>query len=357
MGNEKEIPLIKIKKYFKPNPFIAIEELGEKIKEVENNLKKEKEDNKELEHLEIAKEFFEKAQEILSDDCTNYIYFWQIYHRTEEELLMVLEKEEFKDEALKIITKFYEQVKDKNMKEIWLGKNFELADLLKQQKNNQKEEKNKNPKEIIESPESSNSINTNQNDGEKFYGILPLNWFKLNGKIDKHKEFEIRTSFKDALKIIHDYYTDASVAKLNYSYIFLNLSTIILILILGIGIKLNFLLNVDIIYWKEIMFWGAVGAIIGNMPTFKQMPNEIFLMWLRGIVFKIILYHLVGKVLIGILSAFTILMIIKSNIIPIITIKDEYINVLSLVSGAGGILFLNKFIENIKSELLRNLEK
>ena len=163
------------------------------------------------------------------------------------------------------------------------------------------------------------------------------------------------------MKFIYDYYVDGNVYKLSLTYLYINYSTI--------GFLIIFLLFLPM-YQSEVLdkfapvlVPGFLGALMGNVITYRDnLPKEIFLLAIRGIIFRPFVYHVLGK---GIIGSFAAYLIYKSSEAGILfslnsinpQFKSPTIVVLAFAAGFSGIALVNKFVDGVLKNITSKLEK
>lgn len=318
------------RKKIAPNPWVTYEEL----ENLYFQIKEKKNINKEI--LNNLGKYLSLAKNELCSVIVNYVYFWKLLHRAKVESLLLIDRDDFKLEAVNIINQFDNIVDDDHLKQVWLGTNWKVDYLNK----------------IL-----------NGDTTVKVDGILPrsLQIFVSNPNLSEKDELKIRNNFKNALKLLYDYFIDGNVYKLSLTYLYINYSTL--------GFLAIFILFLPM--YKEEVFDkfapvlvpGFLGALMGNVITYRDhLPNEIFLLAIRGVIFKPFIYHVIGK---GIIGSFAAYLIYKSSEAGILfslqsinpAFKDPTIVVLAFVAGFSGIALVNKFVDGVLRKITDKLEK
>ncbi len=318
-----------IRKKVSPNPWITYEEL----ESLYNTIKDKENIDRNL--LKTFEKYLFLAKRELCSLYVNYIYFWKSLHKAKVESLLLLDRESFKNEAINIINQFDNVVDDEHLRKVWLGTNWDITHLNK----------------IL------------NNEPVDVDGILPksLQFLVSNSSLSKEDEYRIRSNFKNALKLLYDYFIDGNVYKLSLTYLYVNYSTI--------GFFIIFLIFIP--FYKEeilekfapVLVPGFLGALMGNAITYRDsLPREIFLLAVRGIIFRPFIFHIIGKGIIGSFSAYLIYKASEAGLIfSLNSINPEFrgatIVVLSFVAGFSGITLVNRFVDGVLSKITSKLEK
>ncbi len=318
-----------IRKKVSPNPWVTYEEL----ESLYNNLKSKENVDKNL--LQTFEKYLHLAKNEICSLYVNYLYFWKLLHRAKVESLLLMDKDDFLSEAINIINQFDNIVDDDNLKKIWLGTDWDITHLNK----------------IL------------NNEPVNVDGILTksLQVSVSNPSLSKEEEYRIRSNFKNALKLLYDYFIDGNVYKLSLTYLYINYSTI--------GFLIIFLIFIP--FYKEeilekfasVLVPGFLGALMGNAITYRDsLPKEIFLLAIRGIIFRPFIFHIIGKGIIGSFSAYLIYKASEAGLIfSLKSISPEFrsatIIVLSFVAGFSGITLVNRFVDGVLNKITSKLEK
>ncbi len=312
-----------------PNPWTTYEEL----EILHNELTSRKDINSKI--FENFERYLSYAKKELCSIHVNYVYFWKLLHKAKIESLLLIDRDKFINEAINIISQFDNVVDDENLRKIWLGSNWSI-DILNQILNGEPVESN---------------------------GILPksLQVYMFKPSLSEEEERKIRLNFKNALRILYDYFIDGNIYKLSLAYSYMNYSSIIFLAIFIIFMP--FYMEEVLRTLAPVLLPGFMGALISNIITYRdKLPQEIFLLALRGIIGKPLFFNLIGKGVIGSFSAYLIYKASQAGILFSLKsinteYKDAYIIVLSFVAGFSGITLVNKFIEGVLSRLTSKLEK
>ena len=323
-------PIVRnIRRKISPNPWISYEEL----ETLYNRLKDRKNINQEA--FKNFEKYLKLAKNELCSVFINYIYFWKVLHRAKVESLLLVDRDTFINEAINIINQFDNVVDDENLKKVWLGTHWDISYLNK----------------IL----NNEPINVD--------GILPksLQIFISNPNLSKEEELKIRTNFKNALKLLYDYFVDGNVYKLSLTYLYINYSTVgfLIIFLAFIPLYKNEILD----KLAPVLVPGFLGALMGNVITYRDnLPREIFLLAIRGIIFRPFIFHILGKGVIGSFAAYLVYKASEAGIIfSLNSINPEFrtptIVVLSFTAGFSGITMVNRFVDGVLNRITSKLEK
>jgi len=318
-----------IRKKVSPNPWVTYEEL----ESLYNTLKNKENIDKNL--LQVLEKYLKLAKDEFCSLFFNYIYFWKVLHRAKVESLMLIDKEDFKIEAINIINQFDNIVDDDHLKKVWLGTDWDITHLNK-------------------------ILNNEPIDVD---GILTrsLKIFVSNPTISNEDEYKIRTNFKNALKLLYDYFVDGNIYKLSLTYLYINYSLILFLIIFVVFFR--FYIEEILSKFSKVLLPGFLGALIGNIITYREnLPKGIFLLAIRGIIFRPFVFHVIGK---GVIGAFAAYLIYKASEAGILfslkdlspDLKNSLVVVLSFVAGFSGIALVDKFVSSVLEKITSKLEK
>jgi len=332
--NEKLCPIYRyFKKKLAPNPWIVLSDFEKIYQEL-----KEKGLENDPAFKNFEKYFLEAKKELCSFRV-NYIYFWRLTHRAKAELVMLKDKEDLIQTIIDLIYQVDNIVDDEDLKKIWLGKDWRI-DILP----------------------SLTSGNINPSLRGKL-GILPSMLLKLqfSKNLSPEELLQIKKYVKKVILMIYDYFIDKSIYKLVLSYLYLNVSTLVLLVISIIfSWMYKSTLGENIIY---ILIAGALGALAGNIVSYRtDFPKEVFLMAIRGYIFRPFTYHIFGKAVIGSFAAALSYIAIKGGFIVSLDMFNHdvhkyIVSIVSFSAGFSGIALLNKVVDRVLGKLTLQLEK